>query len=423
MKELINDIRNTSTLLKNFIFSYALLLAFGTETNPINIVINQVIIWVIIPGLFLNTITKNNLHDLPKEFKYFFTLIVFFVLCLPIIENTDRFFWAIRKCIMALMMFIIIFRLMQNEHSALNLLFLSIFIGTLIFCVMNYANIETAEVFIGDDFTRQYVTKIGGENTVNTNGLASIAVNGIMATLFLIHAYPRLKWVFLSLAVIYVIIVIACASKSGFLSMLLTIVLWYITVYSANSRFKGINLLLLAVVSYLVFIYFADLLEGTYLLTRFNEIDSLNKYYEKDSRGVLIQQGLEVFLDYPVIGVGLGQIGLYTKGAYTHNDIVEILSNGGIIGAFLYFSFLVIIFRRTIFVHKFLEKAGKQTHHVRFLKILFIVMMVRGISVPLFVSFDEMFMIGIVSSYSYITLHRYRETASLSTITAPALTE
>jgi O-antigen ligase len=61
-------------------------------------------------------------------------------------------------------------------------------------------------------------------------------------------------------------------------------------------------------------------------------VDSLNKYYENDSRGKLFQQGLELFLEHPIFGVGLGQVGSYMNAAYTHNDLAEILSNGGTIG-------------------------------------------------------------------------------------------
>jgi hypothetical protein len=77
--------------------------------------------------------------------------------------------------------------------------FLSIFTGTLILCIISYAEIGTTEVYVSDEGYTKEVTKIGEGNTINTNALAIIAGNGILATLYLIHAYPKLKWAFLYL--------------------------------------------------------------------------------------------------------------------------------------------------------------------------------------------------------------------------------
>jgi hypothetical protein len=275
----------------------------------------------------------------------------------------------------------------------------------LILCIISYAEIGTTEVYVSDEGYMKEVTKIGEGNTINTNALAIIAGNGILATLYLIHAYSKIKWIFLSFTFFFIVIIIACGSKSGFINMAMSFALWYLLVQTSSSKYKGIYFVIFGILIYLLITYFSSLLEGTYLLERFNRVDSLNKYYENDSRGKLFQQGLELFLEHPIFGVGLGQVGIYMNAAYTHNDLAEILSNGGTIGTLLYFFFLIVIYRRTITVHKALEKAGLKTYHTRFMQMLFWVLMVRGISAPLFFSFDEMFMLGIISAYSYVHLN------------------
>ncbi len=384
--------------------AYALLIAFGTASGLINLIINQAIIWGAIPGLFLWAIKNGGISNLPKDHYVYFVLILFFIFCYPLVIDNGRFMWTFRKMIMSLMMLIIVLQLIKTETAASNVLFLSIFIGTLILCIMSYAEIGTTEVYISDEGYMKEVTKIGEGNTINTNALSIIAGNGILATLYLIYAYPKLKWVFVSFTFFFIVIIVACGSKSGFINMAMSFALWYLLVHTANSKLIGLNLIILALLVYLLFTYFTTLLEGTYLLERFNRVDSLNQYYENDSRGKLFQKGLELFLEYPILGVGLGQFSGYIDAAYTHNDLAEILSNGGIIGTFLYFSFLIIIYRRTITSHQALEQAGLKTYQAKFMKMLFWVLMVRGISTPLFFSFDEMFMLGIISAYSYVYL-------------------
>jgi O-antigen ligase len=405
MKEVFQDIRNASGTLKIMALAYALLLAFGTASGLINLIINQAIIWVAIPGLFLWAIKNGGISNLPKDHFLYFVLILFFVISYPLVLDHGRFMWTFRKMIMSLMMFVIVLQLIKTETTAPNLLFLSMFTGTLILCIISYAEIGTTEVYVSDEGYMKEVTKIGEGNTINTNALAIIAGNGILATFFLIHAYPKLKWVFIAFTFFFIVIIIACGSKSGFLNMLMSFALWYVMVHTANSKLKGINLFIFGLLVYLLFTYFSSLLEGTYLLERFNRVESLNEYYENDSRGKLFQQGLDLFIEYPIFGVGLGQVSNYMNAAYTHNDLAEILSNGGAIGTLLYFFFLIVIYRRTTNVQKALEQAGLKTYHTRFMQMLFWVLMVRGISTPLFFSFDEMFMLGIISAYSYVHLN------------------
>jgi len=405
MKELFQDIRNASASLKLMGLAYVLLISLGTASGQINLIVNQIIIWIIIPGLFIIGIRNTNLNKLPKDHVYYFLLILFFIICYPLVLDHGRFMWTFRKMIMSLMMLIIVLQLIKTEIKATHLLFLSIFTGTLLLCIMSYSQIGTTEVYVSDEGYMKSVTKIGEENSINTNALAIIAGNGILATLYLIHAYSKLKWFFLSFAFFFIVIIIACGSKSGFINMAMSFALWYLLVQTSSSKYKGINIIIFGILIYLLITYFSSLLEGTYLLERFNRVDSLNKYYENDSRGKLFQQGMELFIEYPIFGVGLGQVSNYMNAAYTHNDLAEILSNGGTIGTLLYFFFLIVIYRRTITAHKALEKAGLKTYHTRFMQMLFWVLMVRGISTPLFFSFDEMFMLGIISAYSYVHLN------------------
>ena len=56
----------------------------------------------------------------------------------------------------------------------------------------------------------------------------------------------------------------------------------------------------------------------------------------------LAQLGIQLFQQHPIIGIGIDNPRLYTYGVvgetyYLHNNFVEILSSGGVIGAVLYY--------------------------------------------------------------------------------------
>lgn len=58
-------------------------------------------------------------------------------------------------------------------------------------------------------------------------------------------------------------------------------------------------------------------------------------------------EGAQILVDRPLTGVGLGQFRLYSEqGGYSHSEYVEILANTGLVGAALYFSMYVLLWRR-----------------------------------------------------------------------------
>jgi O-antigen ligase len=65
---------------------------------------------------------------------------------------------------------------------------------------------------------------------------------------------------------------------------------------------------------------------------------------QAQSRFVHYQASLDLFLQFPVTGVGLGEYGIHAVSgmlfAHTHNLILEILAEEGLVGFFLFLSFL-----------------------------------------------------------------------------------
>lgn len=59
----------------------------------------------------------------------------------------------------------------------------------------------------------------------------------------------------------------------------------------------------------------------------------------------MVNEGLEVFSQHPIIGVGVGNSGVYSVyNTYFHNNYVEVLAVTGLLGFLVYYSFWAIMF-------------------------------------------------------------------------------
>lgn len=78
-----------------------------------------------------------------------------------------------------------------------------------------------------------------------------------------------------------------------------------------------------------------DVFSGKNYYTMYSESDSTRLY--------LVREGLNLFFENMLTGVGYGNTPMYL-GYYTHNNYVEMLAGGGIFGFILYYSMYVYLF-------------------------------------------------------------------------------
>src|SRR5215210_75564 len=98
------------------------------------------------------------------------------------------------------------------------------------------------------------------------------------------------------------------------------------------------------------------LLGGEFSITRF--IDTVNTDDPTTGRAHFWAVTLDIIRAHPYVGAGLGAFGvIYTRydtrnGLYrleqAHNDYLQVLSDGGIVGAVLALSFVVLLFYKAI---------------------------------------------------------------------------
>lgn len=192
----------------------------------------------------------------------------------------------------------------------------------------------------------------------NTIGL-DCAVSCILAWFFALFKKEK---VYMLAMLPTSLIVVATGSRKGILMLLIGIimVLYFYNLYSSDNSI--LSLLKILVVIFVLFIasFFALQLPG---LEKLNEqymgfINSLIGNKEEvdmstEIRGRMVVIGWQQFLRTPILGVGLdnGKVinALYNNfSAYLHNNFIEVLVNGGIVGFTLYYSLFAVLLVKLI---------------------------------------------------------------------------
>lgn len=140
------------------------------------------------------------------------------------------------------------------------------------------------------------------------------------------------KLLFIVAVLLCIWVMFSTGSRKNVLALLVffTFLIYYLS--KSKFRLSILFFLLIGIFSYQFFLDFllketavgARLIEGTL------ERGAVH-------RTELVEEGLNLFFQYPIIGVGLGSFTSFSSsGLMAHNDYIEILSSTGIIGFFIY---------------------------------------------------------------------------------------
>ena len=152
------------------------------------------------------------------------------------------------------------------------------------------------------------------------------------------------KWMYMIFGVLFAGIALFTGSRKALLMVLGTLVI-YILLLSGKSKWKAIFIALLTVVAILVFVMNSSALYNV-LGSRFQAMfDSLSGKGEEQSfelRHEMGSLGFDWFLQRPLFGYGMNNFSiLYFKETgivtYAHNNFIETLINGGLVGFALYY--------------------------------------------------------------------------------------
>lgn len=191
----------------------------------------------------------------------------------------------------------------------------------------------------GYDYYNGVMVKTLGENS-NPNGLGLVLVMGIFAIMMLNSR--KFMGMIISLGLMGVLVygIVLTGSKKSLFSAGILLVIWmasFIRDASKSGKMSHIMLayVLVAAIVVVAVIYFKTGYRNT---ASFQRMQSLYEGGGTFTREAMYRRGWELFEQNPLFGVGYNQFRVVSGfGTYSHSTYAEILSSGGIMGAFIYF--------------------------------------------------------------------------------------
>ena len=207
------------------------------------------------------------------------------------------------------------------------------------------------------DPTQMGEIRLGGlmENAWNSN---DISVKMCVGTALSIYFFGQCKtrfWKAVNVLciVFFAIIIMYCGSRTGFL-MMVTIFVLYMIIKSRG--YKKVLAIILSVAMIAALYYFIMNYEPFYnvLGIRIEQmIDGI--FGESDDtsfnwRKLMIEEGFEMFKQKPLFGYGINNFRYYFGEkygleTYSHNNFIEMLVSGGIVGFIIYYSIYCYILK------------------------------------------------------------------------------
>ena len=197
-----------------------------------------------------------------------------------------------------------------------------------------------------------------GNDYANANAIGMwAAISAVLFVYFILGEGMKLKYI----AIIMPILLVAFSqSRTAFIELIIGILLVVFFRYREKKQFlKGVFHIVFAILIIVAVIFFVSRFQ---VFSGLNErIQSLVDYSQGKSvreasviqRELYIQAGWKQFLKTPILGVGIGntdQITMIVTGrsTYLHNNFIELLASGGIIGFGIYYGIILYLIIKLI---------------------------------------------------------------------------
>lgn len=245
---------------------------------------------------------------------------------------------------------IIVYNLFLIEKNLIYFSSMWIILG----CVLIFGPL----IGIGGDISNSYYGSRYVGLTNNPNVLAMHINYMLISVLYLLQKLKKqniLKILLILIVILSFGALFLTGSRKAFISFLiiLSVFLYYNNFIDFKFNYKKLLFYIIAltfVINYLDNII--NLSEDSALIIRLEE-DSVEQGTE--DRFFLIKEGVKVILKYPITGVGLANWSFHSDlrtFKYSHNYLIEVFANTGLIGLFL----IILLYRRYFFYTSYLFK-------------------------------------------------------------------
>lgn len=363
-----------------YIISVLFLIAFNE--------FNQFIIRILVPFTFvILSVTKfnHNFKSIPKEYYIYLCFILWANFGIINVVFDIETFYSYVLNLLGISMAIFTIYLLASDINTSKYIHTGLFINATIALIDGI--VFTKDGYYSDG-------RLGGIYG-NSNTFSFILLTGIFSIYiyrtFIIRKWEKKYLLLIELFLIYGVIL--AASRKTLLIVILFYILYYINNYtSSRFLFSSIVIFTFTVLSFSIdldnILQNENLTEKYTIISRF-EIENVLEY-DTLTRWELISDGFTIISKFPIIGGGLGNYKYYTsRGAYAHNDLMEIVATTGIIGLLIYLLIFVILIRKT----RYLAKNYVLNNFTSLIFIILTLLFIIGMGMPHFIEWHSMIFI------------------------------
>ena len=327
--------------------------------NPLS----SIILFIISMIIFLAMAVEYNFR-IPFKIENFHTAILIFALyCFLSATWAIRADYAVEKgltLIKILVCMSILYSYYSVRKNAMEELFSVLFWASLIVVFYSY-------VFYGKDLIINVI--LSGKRLENTfSNVNSIGmVGGVMIIISIFKLiYDKSIW-YVIFDIPAVILILATASRKALVMVFIGVFLLFVFKnFNRNIFITFFWTIFISIITFLVIRWLMSLEAFSGIEKRMDGMVALFT-----GRGVVdssswlryeyIKLGINIFKENPIIGVGMGNARIfasryYGHDAYLHNNYVELLANGGILGFISYYCIYYIVIKNLVKYFKYREK-------------------------------------------------------------------
>jgi O-antigen ligase len=254
-------------------------------------------------------------------------------------------------------------------------------------------------------------SRLSISESTNVNSVGVVMMFGIGLALYrFIRAKKNAKTIIALILFLLpcIYILVLTVSKKAIIGTAALLVGWMIICYGkAFSKMNFfVRLLIIALfigIGYYAYVWFTTTQANTYqyILYRFNSINDLSAERSSGERLALIREGLKIFSDHPVLGVGYNNYRYYSNiGLYSHCFYIEILACTGITGTLIFMIPLSSSFA------KYMPLIKRAKNHdswaaieAKYFLFIFLVLLVLSWTQIIFYEFTLMYVLSLLISF------------------------
>lgn len=311
-------------------------------------------------GLVLLTLSatfKSN-FSAGKEYKNWMAMFLLFIFV--------SILWSIRPLLTVYTLVINVFPIFCltyslsryiNSYDRLIDIFKLIYVGGVISLIYLFLFVDMTQ--LAGNRISAAMTDDGLAETWNINSIGmNLALSILIGYVIVKHSHSHKSifwfiWLIVSLAMLFTIML--TGSRKALLILILPFLIFAFYNYKKH-LFKAIIMILVAVIIIWIALkipFFYDII-GRRIEELINIVTGNTTGHEDNSRKILIELGWNWFCESPICGYGMNCFRVLSdsvarfagKNFYAHNNYIEILVGGGIIGFCIYYSYILLLLRR-----------------------------------------------------------------------------